>query len=101
MAHRRLLSLSGKNPRRSCVSYRVLVSYYCSRQLDPLTSLAMAEPSTATLLRLLDHNSNKFTILIALSHANDDHIHVSKVARVWGHSRKQIWKVRVIFKISI
>ncbi|GBO15382.1 hypothetical protein AVEN_82423-1, partial [Araneus ventricosus] len=45
MAHRHLLSLSGKNPRRSCVLYRVVV-FYSSRQLDTLTSLAMAAPST-------------------------------------------------------
>ncbi|GBM94032.1 hypothetical protein AVEN_2698-1 [Araneus ventricosus] len=39
MAHRRLLSLSGKNPRRSCV-FNCLVVFFCSRQLGPLTSLA-------------------------------------------------------------
>ncbi|GBN65537.1 Dynein heavy chain 5, axonemal [Araneus ventricosus] len=58
MAHRRLLSLSGKDPRRSRVFNRLVFSH-CSRQLDTLTSLAMAAPSTGTRLRLVAHKTKE------------------------------------------
>ncbi|GBM90649.1 hypothetical protein AVEN_213567-1 [Araneus ventricosus] len=47
-SNRRFISSSGlakQNQRLSYVSYRLVV-FYCSRQLDTLTSLAMAAPST-------------------------------------------------------
>ncbi|GBM73993.1 hypothetical protein AVEN_21146-1 [Araneus ventricosus] len=59
MAHRRLLS--GKKP----TSFMSLVPrrrLFYSRQLDTLTSLTMAAPSTGTRLRLMAH---KYAILNA------------------------------------
>ncbi|GBM22391.1 hypothetical protein AVEN_166649-1 [Araneus ventricosus] len=58
MAHRRLLSLSGKKP----TSFIHLVPprrLFCSRQLDTLTSQVMATPSTGTRLRLVAHNTEQ------------------------------------------
>ncbi|GBN08142.1 hypothetical protein AVEN_233370-1, partial [Araneus ventricosus] len=42
------------------VSYRVVV-FYCSRQLDTLTALVMAAPSTGARLRLVAHSAANFT----------------------------------------
>ncbi|GBO33775.1 hypothetical protein AVEN_201031-1 [Araneus ventricosus] len=84
-----LISIVYRLSNRRVVSSRVLVlknqtnlvhtassSSYCSRQLDPLTSLAMAAPSTGTRLHLVAHNIINNNIIYT----------VTKIVR-WVHGR--------------